>query len=56
MTGGCLILPKLDGSYFPKRLFLGKVNQHCVALTFVFHHATTFLKNYQITDHENKVA
>ena len=46
----------MDASYFPKKKFFGKVDQHWFGPTIVSHHATSFQKNPHRADHENKVA
>ena len=46
--------PKLGASYFPKKKFLGNVEQHCFVLTM--HHAMSFQESCHRADHENKVA
>ena len=47
--------PIWDVSYFPKREFFGKVDQHYFGPTIAFHHATSFQKGLHRADHEKKV-
>ena len=44
-----LFWPKVGASYFPKREFCGKVDQHCFGLTIVSQHGrilSSILKSY----------
>ena len=43
-------------SYFLKRKFLRKGDQHFLGLTIAYHHAMPFQKIFHRADHENKIA